>query len=94
LIVDISPVLWHLVFVQFGFKSVRAGDMIDREQRPHIFDGDLHHSVSWDIKALGKRCNPDVSTKMALPDHGRVQSFTHGTLSREDVTKNLFEGGV
>ncbi len=52
---------------------------------------EMHPSVSWNIKALGKRCNPDVSTKLELPDHGRVSIKFH-LMSLEDVIR--FEEGV
>ena len=49
---------------------------------------DTFPSVSWNIKALNKYCNPDVSTTLDLPDYGdKVVSVKFHLLPLEDVIK-------
>ena len=36
-----------------------------------------HPRASWNTKALDKRCNPDVSTKLELFDHGSASVKFH-----------------
>jgi predicted metalloenzyme YecM len=47
---------------------------------------DTFPSVSWNIKALNKYCNPDVSTTLNLPD-GKEVSVKFHLLPLEDVIK-------
>jgi len=49
-----------------------------------------YSSVSWNVKALDKQCNPDVSTKLELCDYGKVSIKFH-LIPLEDVI--AFEAG-
>jgi hypothetical protein len=47
---------------------------------------EMHPSVPWNAKSFGKRCNPDVSASLELPDHGRVSVKFH-LMPLEEVIK-------
>jgi predicted metalloenzyme YecM len=47
---------------------------------------DEHPCVTWNSKAIEKVCNPDVSTKIELPDYGHVSVKFH-LISLENVIK-------
>jgi len=81
-----SPYNAGLEHVEFAIGDGMYKSPMNDDSHQHALLSwmECYPSVSWNTKALHKKCNPDVSTKLDFADHGKVSVKFH-LIPLEDV---------
>ena len=83
-----SPYNAGLEHAEFVIGDDTCSDPSDSDVHQSAFKSwmEKYPSVSWNIKAMNKQCNPDISTKLEIEKYGKVSIKFH-RMPLEDVIK-------
>lgn len=74
-----SPYKAGLEHVEFVIGGLAHESPVNNGAHRTVLESwmERHPAVSWNTKAINKKCNPDVSMKMELGEHGKVSIKFH-----------------